>query len=1384
MSPAEQTNALSDLTPADLVIAELKALVGEPLTRSDFFSVVRAVRPSAPDGRPWSLSKVDDSIRLLARRRVLVNDGTIASGWRDPLTRRVLGRTGAAAVVAAVRGALPKGWHDQSGYAHWVKTPYSDVEMARSVRLAALANDGATVDRLMEFAGPADQRHGGGFGTAPLLFTHCPRDIGFIEGLSPTLADRVAAAHVEMAIDHGVFAGPDDALIDTLIQRGRDWAAAPLLDRALMRLDILGERADAARMRIARVRAFDPVAALAAEAALEFLTGSAVESLRHFRLALGQHRKAIGRTKAALPREFAVYHLLALLAADDPTMRGQIATLRDIVGQTRSTVAWAVSGLLDLDSAREDLARKWADHFVGMSARSRDHESPLDAAIATMALAVIDASRMSAREDQDWRAIQRWGTHARLAARIIAQAHAAVLPNPGIWRNTLVAFGSGYARDFMKIVPIRPAWDRALDKVQAFLAPPPMAKSEAPARTRRLVFLFNSDTLEIVPHEQTAKRDGWSAGRPVSLKRLHQRDAKLDYLTEEDLKVLGTISNRYAYYESGYEFDAVRSPPCLIGHPRVFDADAPDRRIDIVGHPVELVVREVGEHMRIELSHPCNAPQVFVERETPTRWRVVEVTPAIAELNAILGPRGLEAPKEARDRIVALIATDGPRLPVRSEIAGAAGPIDDGDTRPILQITPLDGNFTIRALVRPLGEDGPTYVPGVGARSVLVPAGGAHRRVNRDLEGETAALEAVAVACPALASWRETDHAWRIEALDAALEALQQLHEFTGPLRLEWPEGVAIKPTRTIGAGSLSLKISSGRDWFEVTGEVRVDEDLVLDMADVLARMGTTPGRFIAFDDGRYLALTEDLRRRLEGFAAVTETTRGGRRIAAAGAGAVEELVGAAGAVKADRRWHELKEKLAAAERYEPALPSGLDAEMRDYQRQGFVWLARLSRLGLGACLADDMGLGKTVQTLALLLTDAVKGPSLVVAPTSVCHNWLLEANRFAPELRVHMLAAAADRAALIESLAAGDVVVASYGLLHTEVEALASRRFAVAVFDEAQSLKNAETRRAQASKRIVADFRLALSGTPVENRLEELWSLYDTVIPGLLGSRDSFHRRFAGPLEKGHAGGQARQALKSLVRPFLLRRTKSAVLAELPSRTEITLEIEPGEEERAFYEALRRRALDNLAGAAGAGNQARIRILAEITRLRRAACNPALIDAAAGLESAKLAALLDLTAELIANRHRALVFSQFTGHLDLVETALKEAGVRLLRLDGSTPANERARRVAAFQAGEAELFLISLKAGGFGLNLTGADYVIHLDPWWNPAVEDQATDRAHRIGQTLPVTVYRLVMKDSIEERILALHAEKRALSADFLDGADQAATLDEEALMALIRG
>jgi SNF2 family DNA or RNA helicase len=368
------------------------------------------------------------------------------------------------------------------------------------------------------------------------------------------------------------------------------------------------------------------------------------------------------------------------------------------------------------------------------------------------------------------------------------------------------------------------------------------------------------------------------------------------------------------------------------------------------------------------------------------------------------------------------------------------------------------------------------------------------------------------------------------------------------------------------------------------------------------------------------------------------------------------------------------------------------------------------------------------------------------------------------------------------------DVLVASYGLLHVEIDRLAAVEWRMAVFDEAQAVKNAATKRAQACQRLRAAFRLALTGTPVENYLGELWSLFNIVNPGLLGSRERFQRRFAEPIERKNSdrnrANAALQSLRALIRPFILRRTKSAVLSELPPRTEVTLEVELPPEERAFYEALRRNALETLMRPSDRPvGPRRIHILAEITRLRRACCHPGLVDPQSELPGAKLETVIDLVDELIRNNHKALVFSQFVGHLARLSAALDQRGIRYQYLDGSTAAKDRESAVASFQAGDGTLFLISLKAGGTGLNLTAADYVIHLDPWWNPAVEDQAADRAHRIGQKRPVTVYRLIVQDSIEEKILALHQHKRDLAADLLEGSEMSGRLSDDELLGLIR-
>ncbi len=455
---------------------------------------------------------------------------------------------------------------------------------------------------------------------------------------------------------------------------------------------------------------------------------------------------------------------------------------------------------------------------------------------------------------------------------------------------------------------------------------------------------------------------------------------------------------------------------------------------------------------------------------------------------------------------------------------------------------------------------------------------------------------------------------------------------------------------------------------------------------------------------------------------------------------------------------------------------------MRDYQLDGFNWLARLAHWGVGACLADDMGLGKTLQALAAILTRAPEGPTLIVAPTSVGANWISEAQRFAPTLRPIQFGSG-DRQAVLDGLQPFDMLVCTYGLLQQkEVAAmLAEVEWQTIVLDEAQAIKNAATKRSQAAMKLQAGFKIITTGTPIENHLGELWNLFRFINPGLLGSLERFNQRFANPIEKS-GDQQARSKLKKLIQPFLLRRTKSQVLEELPSRTEILLQVELSGEEMALYEALRREALEKLADGDGDGGPKHLQVLAEIMKLRRVCCNARLVVPDTPLSSAKLQLFGETVEELLDNRHKVLVFSQFVDHLHILRDYLEVRQIAYQYLDGSTPAKKRKQRVDAFQAGNGDVFLISLKAGGTGLNLTAADYVIHMDPWWNPAVEDQASDRAHRIGQQRPVTIYRLVAKDTIEEKIVSLHQHKRDLADSLLEGADMSGKMSTEDLLRLI--
>jgi superfamily II DNA or RNA helicase len=584
-------------------------------------------------------------------------------------------------------------------------------------------------------------------------------------------------------------------------------------------------------------------------------------------------------------------------------------------------------------------------------------------------------------------------------------------------------------------------------------------------------------------------------------------------------------------------------------------------------------------------------------------------------------------------------------------------------------------------------------------------------------------------------------------------------------------------------ASNVRVTVSRQRDWFGLTGTCKIgDQDIPL--KDLLAGMhGRPTNGLMEISPGKWAAVAEELRDAFRRLSDVSLESRGKLQLDASAIPVVSALEAASIQVDADKHWDKCLKRLREATDtiYEP--PAGLNAQLRDYQLEGFRWLCRLAHWGIGGILADDMGLGKTVQALAMLLTRVESGPTLVIAPTSLGFNWQRECERFTPSL-TPIVFRDIDRLDLKNHVGDGDVVICSYGLALREAKVLKEIKWGTLILDEAQNIKNSNSKTAAQIRTFQAEWKVALTGTPMENHLGELWSIFHTVAPGVLGSWEQFRKRFASPIEKD-GNIDRREALANVIAPFVLRRSKAEVLSDLPERTETNLMVDLSAEERKRYDQMRIAAVSELdeIGDESLSHDQRFKVLQMLTRLRQLSCHIGLVDDKWTGSSAKLDVLMEQLEQLKERGNRPLIFSQFTTHLGLIRAACDKAGITYQYLDGQTTPAQRQQRVEAFQNGESDAFLISLKAGGTGLNLTAADYVIHMDPWWNPAVEDQATDRAHRIGQTRPVMVYRIIARGTIEEQILKMHDEKRDLVDGVLSGADAAAKLSTRELADLIR-
>lgn len=947
------------------------------------------------------------------------------------------------------------------------------------------------------------------------------------------------------------------------------------------------------------------------------------------------------------------------------------------------------------------------------------------------------------------------------------------------------AWATQLASRLLSTLTYKPSWAKAIDMIirEEEKREQKLAGQSEDLRTERLAYFLVGSRLEI--REQKRLKNGkWSAGHMIS-------DANFIYGRSGYDELDNRVKELYA--SRRYHAPDFREVlPLLNGSDKLYLGNHAPYLQCRVHEEKPFLTANVGRQF-ITLASNVPTHELDDRDESHVLYSVTDD----GELSYYKVPLRLRTylqallrvgkfPLDAELRLKVLFDKISPLIEIHSEMieGGSTLPSVDGDSNIVVQATGERGGYRVAALVRPLADGRLTVVPGVGDQYVFDQnLDGSRFQVVRNKKAEKQNV------APLLAQMEQIDCdesgpcVWHLDAYQL-LELMEWMPEQAATLTMEWPEGEKIKLS-TANPSNWNVSLRSHGGWFDVEGEIPIDQDTILSIGQLLELMGEGHGRFVKLKEGQFLCLTDSLRRQLSRLDAVAQTVRGKTHITSLAAGLIGDALNGELDIAHPQEIDDLRRRIRQSQDLEAEVPATLNATLRDYQATGFRWIDRLSSWGAGACLADDMGLGKTVQTIAFLLHKQGEGPSLVVAPASVVPNWRKELARFAPTLKVVVLneLPLSDRQPAIAQTEAGCVLLTTYGLLISEEEAVVAKSWNVICLDEAHSIKNASTKTSAVCMQLSASHRLILTGTPIQNHLGELWNLFQFINPGLLGSFDQFSRKYIRPIEEAHDKARQQQ-LKRVIQPFMLRRTKQEVVAELPEKQEITLPVSLSTEELAIYENLRLEAKQQLEQDSADGNLS-VNALAMITKLRMAACSASLVGKGSTGTSSKLDAFCDLVSEICTAGNRVLVFSQFTTFLQMAKSELERRGMRdYLYLDGSTPIKQRSEMVDAFQRGTCPLFIISLKAGGLGLNLTGANYVIHLDPWWNPAIEQQATDRAYRIGQEQKVTVYHLIAEHTIEEKIVRLHQTKRDLADSLLEGSDMSHKLSAADLLDMLQG
>lgn len=925
-------------------------------------------------------------------------------------------------------------------------------------------------------------------------------------------------------------------------------------------------------------------------------------------------------------------------------------------------------------------------------------------------------------------------------------------------------------------IRVKKPWEIALENLTSIVDRTKAASSDeksSPQKDRRILYLVEYyGDLEV--REQTRLRSGnWGQGKHISY------SAFTNGTYSEIFDNIDRAAQARAFRRGYFSLESVL--PALVGCDRVFlGSYAPANRIEINEELPYVEVKLKG----LEYVFTTNVPKERYAREysldniikrDKLHYTIVSLNRVQAQLLQRIAESGVKFPKESETAMKVFITKLSTVIEVHSPLleTGSSLELRQGSVMMYFRIIPKSGSFNALLYVRPLENGKLTFYPGKG-NAVFYDSDDVSRyQVKRDIKAERASLE-MFLERTGLDAFDSEDGAYALAPEDMlpVLDACRGLGEICS---LEWPEGRSLRVIGSVEPQKISINVRSKEQWFEVEGDVELSDGQSVTIEQIMSALsaGGYGNGYLKLGEDEYVALSESLAKYLKRLESVTQSGRGGERISMFQTGVLADIVKKSHLnVRTDKAYQARLARIEESSSLIPAVPGTLKAELRDYQEDGFRWMVRLDHWGAGACLADDMGLGKTVQTIAFLLNKAAVGASLVVAPASVLMNWSRELARFAPSLNVIVLNEQDDRADALSELGEYDIVLTTYGLLVREKDTLASVSWNVVCLDEAHTIKNRGTKMSDAAMALKASSRVILTGTPVQNYLGELWNLFQFLNPGLLGSYESFQRKFIAPIENSEDKDRQAQ-LKRIIQPFMLRRTKAEVVDELPEKTEIFRTVPMSVAETVAYETMRLEAKNEL----DADNKLNMNALAAITRLREAACAMSLVKNGWTEEPSKVAAVRELIGDIVSGGNSVLVFSQFTGFLDIVSAALEKDDIAHFYLQGSTPLKKRQEMVSEFQHGEKPVFLISLKAGGLGLNLTGANYVIHLDPWWNPAIEQQATDRAYRIGQQQNVTVYHLIAANTIEEKILRLHKTKQNLADAILEGTSKshAITLDE---------